>query len=156
MRGGPKSQKPADRRAGVRVTFVMGAGGGFAFLSLAFQMLIRIYQQECDQGEQMKLTEHIAVRFECRGRTSFTLPIRRRTARLARLPLSSKGLYIERAGSGPERRKGRTNDRSPRWVARLRRGPDRGPASIHIFEFAGGARRLPPRCRWVFTNDTQG
>src|SRR5258708_32604490 len=119
-------------------------------------MLIRIYQQECDQGEQMKLTEHIAVRFECRGRTSFTLPIRRRTARSAPLPLISKGLYMERAGSGPERRKGRTIDRSRRQVAGLRRGPHRAPPSVHIFELAGVARRLPPSWRWVDRNYTQG
>ena len=156
MRGGPKSQKPADRRAGSRVSAEREAGGVFAFLSLAFQMLIRIYQQECDQGEQMKLTEHIAVRFECRGRTSFKLPIRRQAVSSARLPLSSKRLYMERAGSGPERRKGRTDARSPRWVARLRRGPHRVPPSVHIFELAGVAKRLPPSLRWVDRNYTQG
>ena len=156
MRGGPKSQKPADRRAGSRVTFEREAGGVFAFLSLAFQMLIRIHQQECDQGEQMKLTEHIAVRFECRGRTSFTLPIRRRTVRSARLSLSSKRLYMERAGSGPERRKGRTNARSRRQVAGLRRGLHRGPPSVQIFELAGVAKRRPPSLRWVDRNYTQG
>src|SRR5712692_245486 len=119
-------------------------------------MLIRIHQQECEQGEQMKLTEHIAVRFECRGQTNFTLPIRRRAVRAARFPLSSKRLYMGRAGSGPERHEGRTNDRSRRRVAGLRRAFRGELPSVHIFELAGVARRLPPSLRWVDRNYTQG
>src|SRR6266436_601134 len=104
----------------------------------------------------MKLAEHITVRFECRGRTKFTLPIRRLAVTSARFSLNSKSLYLERAGSGPEPREGSTNDRSPRRVAGLRRGFSGVPPSVHIFKLAGVAKRPSPSLRWVDRNFTQG